>query len=144
MILVKFIRENKKEVINSLNKRQFKNSDKIINEIIVFDEKYRKNLDSIQKLRNKRNIISKDLSSIKKNSEESTWKEGKATTPDRRSNSGHGGSDQPDFIGWYIEYAPNPRSMGPSHRETGPFFGFIDEFRGGLWTVAADFPRVSE
>ena len=70
MILVKFIRENKKEVINSLNKRQFKNSDKIINEIIVFDEKYRKNLDSIQKLRNKRNIISKDLSSIKKNSEE--------------------------------------------------------------------------
>ena len=66
MILVKFIRENKKEVINSLNKRQFKNSDKIINEIIVFDEKYRKNLDSIQKLRNKRNIISKDLSSIKK------------------------------------------------------------------------------
>ena len=76
--------------------------------------------------------------------EESTWKEGKATTPDRRSNSGHGGSDQPDFIGWYIEYAPNPRSMGPSHRETGPFFGFIDEFRGGLWTVAAAFPRVSE
>ena len=53
MILVKFIRENKKEVINSLNKRQFKNSDKIINEIIVFDEKYRENLESIQKLQNK-------------------------------------------------------------------------------------------
>ena len=70
MILVKFIRENKKEVINSLNKRQFKNSDKIINEILVFDEKYRENLESIQKLQNKRNIISKELSSIKKNSKE--------------------------------------------------------------------------
>ena len=66
MILVKFIRENKKEVINSLNNRQFKNSDKIINEIIVFDEKYRENLELIQKLQNKRNIISKELSSIKK------------------------------------------------------------------------------
>ena len=66
MILVKFIRENKKEVINSLNNRQFKNSDKIINEILVFDEKYRENLESIQKLQNKRNIISKELSSIKK------------------------------------------------------------------------------
>ena len=63
---VKFIRENKKEVINSLNNRQFKNSDKIINEILVFDEKYRENLESIQKLQNKRNIISKELSSIKK------------------------------------------------------------------------------
>ena len=47
MILVKFIRENKKEVINSLNNRQFKNSDKIINEILVFDEKYRENLERI-------------------------------------------------------------------------------------------------
>ena len=54
MILVKFIRENKKEVINSLNNRQFKNSDKIINEILVFDEKYRENLESIQKLQNKK------------------------------------------------------------------------------------------
>ena len=58
MILVKFIRENKKEVINSLNKRQFKNPDKIIDEIIVLDEKYRENLESIQKLQNKRNILS--------------------------------------------------------------------------------------
>ena len=66
MILVKFIRENKKEVINSLNKRQFKNPDKIIDEIIVLDEKYRENLESIQKLQNKRNIISKELSSVKK------------------------------------------------------------------------------
>ena len=79
MILVKFIRENKKEVINSLNKRQFKNSDKIINEIIVFDEKYRENLESIQKLQNKRNIISKELSSIKKNSEEFNLKSNEVT-----------------------------------------------------------------
>tara|TARA_B100000886_G_scaffold340555_1_gene311215 strand:+ start:14020 stop:15294 length:1275 start_codon:yes stop_codon:yes gene_type:complete len=79
MILVKFIRENKKEVINSLNKRQFKNSDKIINEIIVFDEKYRENLESIQKLQNKRNIISKELSSIKKNSKEFNLKSNEVT-----------------------------------------------------------------
>ena len=79
MILVKFIREKKKEVINSLNKRQFKNSDKIINEIIVFDEKYRENLESIQKLQNKRNIISKELSSIKKNSKEFSLKSNEVT-----------------------------------------------------------------
>ena len=79
MILVKFIRENKKEVINSLNKRQFKNSDKIINEILVFDEKYRENLESIQKLQNKRNIISKELSSIKKNSKEFNLKSNEVT-----------------------------------------------------------------
>ena len=79
MILIKFIRENKKEVINSLNKRQFKNPDKIINEIIVLDEKYRENLESIQKLQNKRNIISKELSSIKKNSEEFNLKSNEVT-----------------------------------------------------------------
>ena len=79
MILVKFIRENKKEVINSLNNRQFKNSDKIINEILVFDEKYRENLESIQKLQNKRNIISKELSSIKKNSKEFNIKSNEVT-----------------------------------------------------------------
>ena len=79
MILVKFIRENKKEVINSLNKRQFKNPDKIIDEIIVLDEKYRENLESIQKLQNKRNIISKELSSVKKNSEEFNLKSNEVT-----------------------------------------------------------------
>ncbi len=79
MILVKFIRENKKEVINSLNNRQFKNSDKIINEILAIDEKYRENLESIQKLQNKRNVISKELSSIKKNSKEFNLKSNEVT-----------------------------------------------------------------
>ena len=62
MINIKDIRSQKNFIIESLNKRNFKNSEKIIKEVIDLDKDYRVNLEKKEKLLNERNVLSKELS----------------------------------------------------------------------------------
>ncbi|MAW01630.1 MAG: serine--tRNA ligase [Candidatus Pelagibacter sp.] len=68
MILNKFIRENIELVKSALKDRQIKDYDKIIDELLLTDKQYRSNLEFLESLKNKRNLISKELSTIDKKS----------------------------------------------------------------------------
>ena len=59
MILNKFIRENIELVKSSLKNRQVKDYNKIIDELLLTDKQYRSNLELLESLKNKRNLISK-------------------------------------------------------------------------------------
>ena len=65
MINIKDIRSQENFIIESLNKRNFKNSEKIIKEVIDLDKDYRINLEKKEKLLNERNILSKELAKNK-------------------------------------------------------------------------------
>lgn len=62
MINIKDIRSQENFIIESLNKRNFKNSEKIIKEVIDLDKDYRVNLEKKEKLLYERNVLSKELS----------------------------------------------------------------------------------
>ena len=62
MINIKDIRTQENFIIASLNKRNFKNSEKIIKEVIDLDKDYRVHLEKKEKLLNERNVLSKELS----------------------------------------------------------------------------------
>ena len=62
MINIKDIRSQENFIIESLNKRNFKNSEKIIKEVMDLDKDYRVNLEKKEKLLNERNVLSKELS----------------------------------------------------------------------------------
>ena len=65
MINIKDIRTQENFIIESLNKRNFKNSEKIIKEVIDLDKDYRVNLEKKEKLLNERNVLSKELAQNK-------------------------------------------------------------------------------
>ncbi len=67
MLNIKDIRSNSNQIIDSLKKRNFDNPEKIINQILILDEKYREDLEKKEKLLNQRNLISKELAVEKKN-----------------------------------------------------------------------------
>ena len=68
MILNKFIRENIELVKSSLKNRQVKDYNKIIDELLLTDKQYRSNLELLENLKNKRNLISKEISTLDKKS----------------------------------------------------------------------------
>ena len=68
MILNKFIRENIELVKSSLKNRQVKDYNKIIDELLLTDKQYRSNLELLESLKNKRNLISKEISTLDKKS----------------------------------------------------------------------------
>ena len=72
MLNIKEIRNNTNYVIDSLKKRNFENPEKVINEILKLDKKYRENLEKKEKLLSKRNSISKELSNYKNNKKKFT------------------------------------------------------------------------
>lgn len=65
MLILKDIRKNPDFFKKKLKSRFVENSDKLINDLVKFDNNLRSNLELQQDLQNKRNSISKSLSSIK-------------------------------------------------------------------------------
>ena len=65
MLILKDIRKNPDFFKKKLKSRFVENSDKLINDLVKFDNNLRSNLELQQDLQNKRNLISKSLSSIK-------------------------------------------------------------------------------
>ncbi len=61
MLDIKLIRSETSYIIESLEKRNLKNSKKIINEIVEIDKVYRANLEKKEKLLSERNILSKEM-----------------------------------------------------------------------------------
>tara|TARA_B100000963_G_scaffold360477_1_gene391509 strand:+ start:11647 stop:12915 length:1269 start_codon:yes stop_codon:yes gene_type:complete len=61
MLDIKLIRSETSYIIESLEKRNLKNSEKIINEIVEIDKVYRANLEKKEKLLSERNILSKEM-----------------------------------------------------------------------------------
>ena len=72
MLNIKEIRNNTNHIISSLKKRNFDNPEKLINEILKLDKKYRVNLEKKEKLLSKRNLISKELANCKNNKKKFT------------------------------------------------------------------------
>ena len=65
MLILKDIRKDPDFFKKKLKSRFVENSDKLINDLVKFDNNLRSNLELQQDLQNKRNSISKSLSSIK-------------------------------------------------------------------------------
>ena len=65
MLILKDIRKDPEFFKKKLKSRFVENSDKLINDLVKFDNNLRSNLELQQDLQNKRNSISKSLSSIK-------------------------------------------------------------------------------
>jgi len=66
MIDIKLIRSNPKLVIQNLRKREDKEKVKWVEEIKLLDEKWRHNLQRMEKLRHKRNQVTQEIAKLKK------------------------------------------------------------------------------
>jgi len=66
MIDIKLIRENPEIIEKDLKKRKDTEKLKSFEQLIKDDQEYRKNLFSLQKLRHSKNIITKEISQLKK------------------------------------------------------------------------------
>ncbi len=74
MLDIKLIRENPKMVEENLKKRQEPEKIKILEELVKNDKQYRKLLQDVEKLKHKRNVISKEISELKKKSKTASEK----------------------------------------------------------------------
>ena len=66
MLDIKFIRENQKLVKDNIKKKFQNDKVKLVDEVIDKDEKYRALLQQVEKLRHKRNVVTKEINDLKK------------------------------------------------------------------------------
>jgi len=78
MLDIKLIRKNPEIVKNDLEKRQEPEKLKMLEELIENDKKYRESLQELQNLKHKKNIISKEISELKKQGKDVSLKKKEA------------------------------------------------------------------
>ena len=66
MLDIKFIRENQKLVKDNIKKKFQNDKLKLVDEVIDKDQKYRTLLQQVEKLRHKRNVVTKEINDLKK------------------------------------------------------------------------------
>jgi seryl-tRNA synthetase len=72
MLDIKYIRENKEEVIENIKKKFQEHKISSVEKLINLDEEYRENLKKANKLKNQRNILTEEVAKRKHNGQDAT------------------------------------------------------------------------
>ena len=72
MLDIKLIRENPEIVEKNLKKRENEEKIKLLEDLIEDDKRYRQLLKEVEDLKHKRNVISKEISELKKKGEDAS------------------------------------------------------------------------